>query len=47
MNLDYAWLYDTVRKRFDSDEAMEAFLPKALTPEALKKQGDDRYLSEE
>lgn len=45
MNLDYGWLYDTVRRRFDSDEAMEAFLPKALPPEALKKQGDDRYLS--
>jgi DNA-3-methyladenine glycosylase I len=43
--LDYHWLYDTVRKRFESDEAMEAFLPKALTPEELKQKGDDRYLS--
>lgn len=45
MTLDYRWLYDTVRKRFDSDEAMEAFLPKALTAEELKRKGDDRYLS--
>ncbi len=45
MALDYHWLYGTVRKRFDSDEAMEAFLPKALTPEALRLKGDDRYLS--
>lgn len=43
--LNYRWLYDTVRKRFESDEAMEAFLPKALTPEELKQKGDDRYLS--
>ncbi|CAM5202010.1 DNA-3-methyladenine glycosylase I OS=Castellaniella defragrans OX=75697 GN=HNR28_002627 PE=4 SV=1 [Castellaniella denitrificans] len=45
MNLSYHWLYDTVRARFESDEAMEAFLPRALTPQALKDQGDDRYLS--
>ncbi len=45
MTLDYHWLYDTVRKRFESDEAMEAFLPKALAPEELKQKGDDRYLS--
>src|SRR5690554_2644082 len=45
MTLDYCWLYDTVRKRFESDEAFEAFLPQALTPEALKQKGDDRYLS--
>ncbi|THF67318.1 DNA-3-methyladenine glycosylase I [Pseudothauera nasutitermitis] len=45
MTLDYRWLYDTVRKRFESDEAMEAFLPKALTPEELKQKSDDRYLS--
>lgn len=43
--LDYRWLYDTVRMRFESDEAMEAFLPKALTAEELKRKGDDRYLS--
>ncbi len=45
MNLSYPWLYDTVRARFDSDDAMEAFLPKALTPGELKCKGDDRYLS--
>lgn len=45
MTLDYHWLYEIVRKRFESDEAMEAFLPKALTPEELKQKGDDRYLS--
>ncbi len=45
MTLDYCWLYDTVRKRFDSDEAFEAFLPQALTPEALRQKGHDRYLS--
>lgn len=45
MTLDYRWLYDTVRARFESDAALEAFLPQALTPQALKDQGDDRYLS--
>lgn len=45
MTLNYSWLYDTVRKRFKSDEAMEAFLPRALTAEELKQKGDDRYLS--
>jgi len=45
MTIDYRWIYDTVRKRFASDEAMEAFLPKALSPEELKQKGDDRYLS--
>ncbi|MFV0600698.1 MAG: DNA-3-methyladenine glycosylase I [Brachymonas sp.] len=45
MTLDYHWLYDTIRKRFESDEAMDAFLPKALAPEELKQKGDDRYLS--
>jgi len=45
MTLDYPWLYDTVRARFDSDEALEAFLPRALTPEELRRKGDDRYLS--
>ncbi|MBE0591730.1 MAG: DNA-3-methyladenine glycosylase I [Gemmatimonadales bacterium] len=45
MTLDYGWLYDTVRRRFESDEAMEAFLPRALTPGELKEKGDDRYLS--
>ena len=45
MTLDYHWLYDTVRKRFESDETMEAFLPKALAPEELKQKSDDRCLS--
>lgn len=45
MTLDYRWLHDTVRKRFDSDEAMEAFLPQPLNAKALKAKGDDRYLS--
>ncbi len=45
MALDYRWLHDTVRKRFDSEGAMEAFLPRALTPDELKQLGDDRYLS--
>lgn len=45
MALAYGWLYETVRRRFESDEALEAFLPQALAPEALKRKGDDRYLS--
>lgn len=45
MAIDYRWLHDTVRERFDSDEAMEAFLPKALSTEELGRQGDDRHLS--
>ncbi|TDB02970.1 DNA-3-methyladenine glycosylase I [Halomonas marinisediminis] len=45
MALDYRWLQDTVRDRFDSDDAMEAFLPRPLTPDQLKQLGDDRYLS--
>ncbi|WP_136067612.1 DNA-3-methyladenine glycosylase I [Modicisalibacter radicis] len=45
MTLDYRWLYDTARRRFASDEAMEAFLPKALAADELKQKGDDRYLS--
>ncbi|WP_444999214.1 DNA-3-methyladenine glycosylase I [Halomonas mongoliensis] len=45
MTLDYRWLHDRVRQRFESDEAMEAFLPRALTPDELKQLGDDRYLS--
>lgn len=43
--LTYQWLHDTVRARFDSDAAMEAFLPRALTPDELRRKGDDRYLS--
>lgn len=45
MALDYRWIYGTVRERFESDEALEAFLPKPLTADELKQQGDDRYLS--
>lgn len=45
MALDYRWLYETVRKRFDSDEALEAFLPRPLSPDELRQLGDDRYLS--
>lgn len=43
--LDYHRLYDTVRKRFESDAAMDALLPTALTEQALMQKGDDRYLS--
>lgn len=45
MAINYRWLYETVRSRFESDEAMEIFLPKALTSGELKQKGDDRYLS--
>jgi len=45
MAIDYREIYDTVRRRFESDEALEAHLPKALAPEALRRKGDDRYLS--
>ncbi|MEQ6889383.1 DNA-3-methyladenine glycosylase I [Halomonas sp. CS7] len=45
MTLDYRWLHDRVRHRFESDEALEAYLPQALTPDELKRLGDDRYLS--
>lgn len=45
MNFSYQWLHDTVRARFDSDDAMEAFLPQALASDELTRKGDDRYLS--
>ena len=45
MTLTYAWLYGAVRERFESDAALEAFLPKALTAEELQQKGNDRYLS--
>lgn len=45
MTLDYPWLHETVRKRFESDAAMEAFLPQPLSAAELEAQGDDRYLS--
>ena len=43
--MDYQWLYDTVRARFDSDAAMEAVMPLVLSDQALRDKGDDRYLS--
>lgn len=45
MKIDYQWLYNTVRKRFNSEEEMEAFLPKAKSTAELTVLGDDRYLS--
>ena len=45
MTLTYRWLHDTVRARFASDAAFEAFLPQALDPQELRRKGDDRYLS--
>lgn len=45
MNLTYPWLYDAVRKRFDSDAALEAFMPQPLSPDDLRRKGNDRYLS--
>ncbi|MFY9179152.1 MAG: DNA-3-methyladenine glycosylase I, partial [Venatoribacter sp.] len=45
MSIDYQWLYDTVRKRFASDAAMEAYLPQAKSAQELAALGDDRYLS--
>lgn len=45
MPLDYHWLHNTVRKRFESDAAMEAFLPRALSPEELRRKEDGRHLS--
>lgn len=45
MKIDYQWLYATVRKRFNNDELLEAFLPKAKTSQELAALGDDRYLS--
>lgn len=45
MKLDYPWLLDTVRRRFDSEAAMEAFLPQPRSEADLRALGDDRYLS--
>lgn len=45
MKIDHRWLQETVRARFDSDAAMEAFLPQPRSAPALRKLGDDRYLS--
>lgn len=45
MKLDWPWLLETVRARFASDAAMEAFLPQPLSAAELARKGDDRYLS--
>lgn len=45
MTLNYQNLYNMVRQRFDSDAAMESYLPVALSCEELRQKGDDRYLS--
>ncbi|MCC7099342.1 MAG: DNA-3-methyladenine glycosylase I [Rubrivivax sp.] len=45
MSLSYPWLHETVRKRFESDAAMEAFLPQPLSAAELEAQGDGRCLS--
>lgn len=45
MKLSYPWLHEAARRRFESDAAFEAFLPKALSPAALRRKADDRYLS--
>lgn len=45
MSLSYPWLHETVRKRFDSDAAMETFLPQPLSVAELEAKGDDRCLS--
>lgn len=45
MQLTYPWLLETVRTRFDSNEAMEAFLPQPLSPAELAQVDDGRYLS--
>ena len=45
MTLEYRWLHETVRKRFASDAAMEAFLPQALSADDLSRKSDGRYLS--
>lgn len=45
MNIQYEWLYDIARKRFDSDEAFESFLPTCLSDEQLKTISSGEYLS--
>lgn len=45
MQLSYPWLLEIVRARFETDAAMEAFLPQALSPAALVRLDDGRYLS--
>lgn len=45
MTLEYRWLHDTVRQRFASDAALEAFLPRPLSADELRQETDGRYLS--
>lgn len=45
MTLEYRWLHDTVRQRFASDAALEAFLPRPLSADELRQKTDGRYLS--
>ena len=45
MAIDYAWLEETVRKRFASTQAQEAYLPKAKTEAQLVAVTDAHYLS--
>lgn len=45
MKLTYPELYATVRPRFHTDAALEAFLPRALSAQELARLGNDRYLS--
>lgn len=45
MTIRYSWLYDQARKRFDSDEALEGYLPQPKTDQELEALTDDRYLS--
>lgn len=43
--LSYPWLHDMLVRRFGSEAALEQMLPQPLSSEALRHQGDDRYLS--
>lgn len=43
--MDYDWLYETVRKRFVSQAALEAYLPRPKTGAELVATTDAQYLS--
>lgn len=45
MTIRYQWLYDQARKRFSSDDALEAYLPTPKSNQELEAITDDRYLS--
>jgi 3-methyladenine DNA glycosylase Tag len=45
MAIQYDWLYQTARKRFESEQAFEDFLPQCLSDEQLKAKSDGEYLS--